>query len=104
MSRILMVTAEATPFAKAGGLADVLGTSPAALVGRGEEVGVVRPRYSSARISSSQRIWNEMPLAVGPHAFVVAIDQERMRPHCERHFVPDALGRNAARSGAACGI
>ena len=57
MSRILMVTAEATPFAKAGGLADVLGTLPAALVGRGEEVGVVLPRYSSARISSRAVSW-----------------------------------------------
>ena len=87
MSRILMVTAEATPFAKAGGLADVLGTLPAALVGRGEEVGVVLPRYSSARISSSQRIWNEMPLAVGPHAFVVAIDQVII--HGVRYFFVD---------------
>ena len=35
MSRILMVTSEAAPFAKTGGLADVLGSLPAALVDAG---------------------------------------------------------------------
>jgi len=43
--RILMVASEAIPFAKTGGLADVLGALPAALVRLGHAVDVVLPRY-----------------------------------------------------------
>ena len=43
--------------------------------GRGDEVAVVLPRYRAALIDSSERIWHEMPLSVGPHQFTVAIDQ-----------------------------
>jgi starch synthase len=75
MSRILMVASEAAPYVKTGGLADVLGSLPAALVKRGHEVAVVLPRYRTAIIGSSERIWHEMPLSVGPHHFTVAIDQ-----------------------------
>jgi starch synthase len=74
MLRILMVTAEVTPYAKTGGLGDVLGALPAALVERGDEVGVVLPRYRTAQIPDAERIWNSMPLWVGPHQFTAAID------------------------------
>jgi starch synthase len=77
MPRILMVTSEASPFAKTGGLGDVLGSLPAALVRRGEEVAVVMPRYRSAQIEGAARIWREMPLWVGPHRFVAAVDEVR---------------------------
>ena len=40
-----MVASEATPFAKTGGLADVLGALPAALQARGEDTAVVLPAY-----------------------------------------------------------
>ncbi len=70
-----MVASEAAPFVKTGGLADVLGSLPAALVRKGDEVAVVLPRYRSALIDSAERIWYEMPLSVGPHFFIVAIDQ-----------------------------
>ncbi len=70
-----MVASEAAPFAKTGGLADVLGSLPAALVQRGDEVAVVLPRYRTASIDASERIWYSMPLSVGPHHFNVAIDQ-----------------------------
>ncbi len=70
-----MVASEAAPFVKTGGLADVLGSLPPALVRRGNEVAVVLPRYRTAVIDSSERIWHEMPLSVGPHHFTVAIDQ-----------------------------
>jgi starch synthase len=43
--RILMVGSEMTPFAKTGGLADVLGALPLALARLGHEVEVVIPRY-----------------------------------------------------------
>src|SRR4051812_46114122 len=43
--RILMVASEAVPFAKTGGLGDVVGALPRALAGLGHAVDVVLPRY-----------------------------------------------------------
>ncbi len=45
--KILFCTSEAVPFAKTGGLADVSGALPAALVGYGCDVRVALPRYGS---------------------------------------------------------
>jgi starch synthase len=75
MSRVLMVTSEAAPFAKTGGLADVLGALPPALARLGDEVVVVMPKYGVVDIPGAHRIWYEMPLAVGPNFFTAAIDQ-----------------------------
>lgn len=44
--KILMLSSEAVPFAKVGGLADVVGSLPAALHALGHDVRVVIPRYS----------------------------------------------------------
>jgi starch synthase len=49
---ILIVSSEMTPFAKTGGLADVVGALPAALKAQGHEVWVVVPKY--ARIDTAQ--------------------------------------------------
>ena len=70
-----MITSEAAPFAKTGGLADVLGALPPALAKLGEEVAVVMPLYGSVRLDGSTRISDGMRLSVGPDAFTVAIDQ-----------------------------
>ncbi|MGH9559618.1 MAG: glycogen synthase GlgA [Bryobacteraceae bacterium] len=70
-----MVASEASPFAKTGGLGDVMGSLPAALARRGEQVAVVMPRYRIAEIPSSERIGRERTLWVGPHRFSVAFDQ-----------------------------
>lgn len=95
MSRVLMVTSEATPFAKTGGLADVLGALPPALVSIGEEVCVVVPRYGSATLHGDERILHEMPLTVGPHSFTAAID-EVQREGVRYLFVdcPQLFGRS----------
>ena len=50
-----MVASEATPFAKTGGLADVLGALPAALQERGERVAVVIPAYRENRYPQPTR-------------------------------------------------
>ena len=70
-----MITSEAAPFAKTGGLADVLGALPPALAKLGEEVAVVMPRYGSVPLHGSTRIADGMRISVGPDAFTVAIDQ-----------------------------
>jgi len=47
--RILMVSAEMAPWAKAGGMGDVVGALPPALQDEGAEVGVVLPLYHAMR-------------------------------------------------------
>ena len=53
---ILMVASEATPFAKTGGLADVLGALPAALQARGNKTAVVIPAYRQNQYPDEPRI------------------------------------------------
>jgi starch synthase len=45
--KIVMISAECTPYAKTGGLADVVGALPRALRSLGHEVIVVMPKYST---------------------------------------------------------
>jgi glycogen synthase len=47
MIKILMAASEAVPFAKTGGLADVLGSLPKALLDSGADVRVIMPQYES---------------------------------------------------------
>jgi starch synthase len=60
---ILMVASEALPFAKTGGLADVVGALPASLVRLGHRVDVVLPRYRGMPEGESRR---RFPVALGP--------------------------------------
>jgi starch synthase len=60
--RVLMVASEALPFAKTGGLADVMGALPRALVRLGHEVDVVLPRY---RGIAAGEAWGELRVALG---------------------------------------
>jgi len=48
--KILQLAAEAVPFAKTGGLADVVGSLPKALKRLGHDVRVVMPRYGRITI------------------------------------------------------
>ena len=50
-----MVASEVHPFAKTGGLADVLGALPLALVKLGHQVDVVMPRYRGVQRGLSNR-------------------------------------------------
>jgi starch synthase len=60
-----MVSSEASPWAKTGGLADVLGALPGALAAVGHTVGVVIPRYMGARDAPAQRIYDHLWIPVG---------------------------------------
>jgi starch synthase len=73
--RILMVSSEASPWAKSGGLADVLGALPDALTRLGHDVATVIPRYMGAKSALANRVIAHMPVAVGNRIYDVAVWQ-----------------------------
>ena len=74
-----MVASEAAPFAKTGGLADVLGALPAALAERGEQVAVVLPAYRQNFYPQPTReAYRNLWVPVGP-GFSVDIQQLRVK-------------------------
>jgi starch synthase len=73
MSRILMVASEATPFAKSGGLADVVGALPAELVKLGHEVAVVMPRYRRIAWEKTESAFDNMVVYAGSTPYRVDI-------------------------------
>jgi starch synthase len=64
-----MVSSEAAPLAKTGGLADVVGALPAALRDFGDEAAVVIPRYGSIDLTSARRVYDNLPVWLGPHRY-----------------------------------
>jgi len=62
--RILFAASEAAPFAKTGGLADVLEGLPRALAGMGHDVAVVMPRYRG--VGTRQTAISSLTIPVGP--------------------------------------
>jgi starch synthase len=99
--RILIVASEAVPFAKTGGLADVIGALPGALARLGHTVDVVIPRYRG--IASGDRI-GHVTVALGSQVgeadiYAVAADGVRTvfvdRPaYFDRDYVYGASGHD----------
>src|SRR5579871_5365861 len=76
---ILMVASEATPFAKTGGLADVIGALPAALASSGERVAVVLPAYRENIYPTPPReAYHRLWIPLGP-GFAVQVTQAAER-------------------------
>src|SRR3984885_7418490 len=76
---ILMVASEATPFAKTGGLADVVGALPPALVERGEQVAVVLPAYRENHYPQpTGEAYRDLRIPIGP-GYTVDIQQTTTR-------------------------
>ncbi len=65
MARILMVASEAIPFAKTGGLGDVVGSLPAALRALGHQVAVLLPRYGGISLKTARRVYDSLPVWLG---------------------------------------
>lgn len=62
MAKVMMVASEAAPFAKTGGLADVLGALPAALARLGMEASVVMPKYRGLHPAGVELVLEDMPV------------------------------------------
>jgi starch synthase len=68
-----MVSSEAAPFAKTGGLADVLGALPRALVEEGEEVAVVLPLYRRSVASNPRIVYERLQFGMGSQGYSATI-------------------------------
>ena len=66
--KVLFLAAEAVPFAKVGGLADVAGSLPKAIQALGHDVRLMIPRYGTIRSDQFQleKIGDPFPIPVGP--------------------------------------
>lgn len=98
MSKILMVASEANPFAKTGGLADVVGALSPTLRARGENVAIVMPRYRGISIEGADLVFEGLRVfAVAPHNWITSIYRlvERGVPYylvdCPELFQRDTL-------------
>ncbi|OYW13006.1 MAG: hypothetical protein B7X34_01045, partial [Acidobacteriia bacterium 12-62-4] len=82
MSKIMMVASEVAPFIKTGGLADVMGSLPAALARAGESVTVVMPRYRGVDAPDFYRLREALPVWLNGfrHSVdIVACEREGVR-------------------------
>ena len=65
--KILFATSEATPFAQSGGLAEVAGALPKALVKKGHDVRIIMPLYATVTPAQRQEMefqcWFNVPVA-----------------------------------------
>jgi starch synthase len=75
MVRVLMVASEAAPFVKTGGLADVLGGLPPALVAAGLEIAVVIPKYRKVHLFGAERIYDDLPVWMAGTLYMASVDR-----------------------------
>jgi starch synthase len=68
-----MVASEATPFAKTGGLADVVGSLAPALRARGEDVAVFMPRYRGVNPPRMTHVYDDLRVWFGPASYAGCI-------------------------------
>ena len=73
MPKILMVASEATPLAKTGGLAEVVGSLAVALGAQGCEAAIVLPRYRTIPLDGAKRVWDWLPVWLGGTRFDCSI-------------------------------
>ena len=87
---VLIIGSEAVPFAKTGGLADVLGALPPALARLGWDVTLALPRYRGVRAGS---LVDSFPVPVGGYVHEVGFIEAALVAGCPRaaRRLPGAL-------------
>jgi starch synthase len=68
-----MVSSEAAPIAKTGGLADVVGSLPSALRACGDEAAVFIPRYGIVDLKGLRRVYDTLPIHLGAERYDCSI-------------------------------
>jgi len=76
--KILMISSEVVPFAKAGGLGDMVAALSAELQRQGNDVRVILPRYYSIDIGRMQRINGPLGVPLGEKDEWCAVYQSRL--------------------------
>src|SRR5574340_730791 len=71
--KILMIASEAVPYAKTGGLGDVLGALPAALRSLGHEPAVFMPRHAGISLKDARRVFDPLPVWLGPARYDTSV-------------------------------
>lgn len=73
--KIYILAAEIVPFAKAGGMAEVVGALPKALKALGHDVRLVMPRYSQVKPErfQLQPLLEALPVKIGPYQEMVHV-------------------------------
>jgi starch synthase len=64
-----MVSSEVAPWAKTGGLADVVGALPPVLKTLGHDVAAVLPRYGEIDLKTTRRVWDHLWVHLGLSSF-----------------------------------
>jgi starch synthase len=100
MSRILMVSSEAAPFAKTGGLSDVLGALPGALRRAGHDVSVLLPRFAETFPFPMRRIWSGLPVHLGSETYSCSVFQSEEDPAFLFLDYPDFYNRRGLYNDA----
>ena len=96
--KIAIVAAEAAPHAKAGGLADVIGSLPGALKAAGEEPSLIVPGYSSIVESvESAPVLRDVPMRFG-----TAVERFSVLRATDPHGVPFIVVRGRIGGSAMC--
>jgi starch synthase len=76
---IVLVTPEAHPFAKTGGLAEVAGALPDALARAGHSVTIVLPRYRGIAIAAQGATRHHIDVRFGAHSQPVTIIEQALK-------------------------
>src|ERR1700689_5807881 len=67
LMHIVFAASECVPFSKTGGLADVVGALPRALVAAGHQVSVYTPRYRQTKLSDAQTVVRSITIPFDDH-------------------------------------
>jgi starch synthase len=80
--RICFISAEMTPFAKAGGLADVAGALVKYLRGAGHDIRLFMPGYEQIRREGLERhpvaFLQDVPVRIGTHAYTFSVETAKL--------------------------
>jgi starch synthase len=85
--KIAMITPECVPFAKTGGLADVVGALPKALTELGHEVIVIMPKYAVIQTHRLERLFDSMCVWMGNTEEWCAVDTTTMEAGVRIYFI-----------------